>query len=97
MFLAGKPRAEIGCSDQVNVTQGQNFSCWCSARDGFLPAKATWQMAGSLPFLNGKRRNGSVELFLEDVNKYMAGAYVCRAQLHSMVDETILTLSVLCK
>jgi hypothetical protein len=54
-------------------------------------------MTGAPPFLDGRRRNASVELFLKNVKKRMAGTYICRAQLFSLVDEKILTLSVLCK
>jgi hypothetical protein len=54
-------------------------------------------MTGAPPFLDGRRRNASTELFLKNVKKRMAGTYICRAQLFSLVDEKILTLSVLCK
>ena len=81
----------------MNVTQGQNFSCWCNARSSRLTAKTTWRMEGGPPFLDAKRRNGSVELFLENVNERMTGVYICRAQLHSMVDEKKVTLSVFCE
>jgi hypothetical protein len=54
-------------------------------------------MTGAPSFLDGRRRNASVELFLKNVKKRMAGTYICRAQLFSLMDEKILTLSVLCK
>jgi hypothetical protein len=95
--ISGKPTAEIGCPEQVNVTQGTNFSCWCNARSGYLRAKTSWQLEGTSALLGGERRNDSVELFLENVNKHMAGTYLCTARLFSMIDEKRLILSVFCK
>ena len=89
--------AELGCPENANVTLGKNFSCWCNARSSHLAAKTTWQMEGSPPFLDAKRRNGSVELFLQNVDKRMTGVYICRAQLHSMLDEKRVFLSVFCE
>ncbi|XP_028402685.1 uncharacterized protein LOC114525507 [Dendronephthya gigantea] len=93
--VQGNPTAEMRCPERVNVPQGMNFSCWCFAHSRYFTPKSFWQMDGAPPFLDGRRRDGGVELFLQDVQNHMTGTYICRAQLHSMIVEKKLTLSVL--
>ena len=92
--LPDEPKAEITCSQNTKLTEGENFSCWCNAVGVNMVRTASWVKGGHLI---GNASSPGTTLTLHNVSKDTAGTYVCRAQLYSLVDERTTEIIVYCK
>ena len=92
--LPDEPKAEITCSQNTKLTEGENFFCWCNAVGVNMVPTASWVKGGHLI---GNASSPGTKLTLHNVSKDAAGTYVCRAQLYTLTDERNTQIIIHCK
>ena len=88
------PYAQTTCQQTVTLKENDNFSCLCTAATAHFSPTATWVKDGR-PL--GKPSIGEEKLFLRNVAKNASGIYICRAQLHTLIGEKSVEITVQCK
>ena len=92
--LSDEPKAEITCSKNSKLIEGESFSCLCNALGVNMVPTASWVKGGHIL---GNASSPGTDLSLHNVSRDTAGTYVCRAQLYSLMDERTTEIIVHCK
>lgn len=82
------------CSQEVKLTENDNFSCWCNVVSVHIVPNTTWLKSGKAL---GKPSSAGQELALPNISRDASGTYVCRAQYHMLTWEKTTEIVVQCK
>lgn len=95
VIVQDKPKAELTCPKTIALTVGEDFSCLCKAIVNSPNAitQASWIKGGQLVKTEGN--SSQQELSLRNFQKTMAGTYICRANVATLIDEQSIKITVI--
>ena len=93
IFLV-QPIADINCSTNVTLNEGQNFNCLCNSTDGNPPPNASWYTDGNLVSGPGYLKR---TLSLKNITGSDTGFYSCVVESHDLNDTKSVEIEVLRK